>query len=134
MTATLNALQAVINDAYEAHYHDDDTVFYARLGARERTAVLVQRLTGQVYNGGWAQWIYNGYGASYHETIAALHAINTPAALEAARLVGLVAPTAKLYAEMRGREVKLDHLDAYDGPMWELSDQLLADTAAYLGL
>lgn len=132
MNATLHNLQAYI-DAQYAHYDDDNHVFLARLDPVARVAVLVQRLDGQVNNGGFAQWISNGYADCLKETVAALQDIATDAALVAAGLVRLAEDKAREYAERRrGEEVDLDALDVLDDQFYAIEAALVNDLAMYV--
>ena len=61
--------------------------FARSLWGLERKAVLVGKLNQQVCNGGFIQWIDNGYAVLIGELMAVLAEVNTPATLEALRIV-----------------------------------------------
>ena len=54
--------------------------FYRRLDPVQREAVLLWELNSQVVNGGFPQWVFNGYAPWINEVIAAVQLIRTPVA------------------------------------------------------
>lgn len=60
----------VVDGAYARMPGQGKTEFFASLTEKERFAVLIDTLTGQVLNGGFSQWWGNGYGTA--ETVAQL--------------------------------------------------------------
>jgi tetratricopeptide (TPR) repeat protein len=54
--------------------------FYRRLDPVQREAVLLWELNSQVVNGGFPEWVFNGYAAWINEVIAPVQQIRTPAA------------------------------------------------------
>jgi tetratricopeptide (TPR) repeat protein len=54
--------------------------FYRRLDPVQREAVLLWELNSQVVNGGFPQWVFNGYAVWINDVIAAVEQIGTAAA------------------------------------------------------
>ena len=54
--------------------------FYRRLDPVQREAVLLWELNSQVVNGGFPQWVFNGYAVWINDCIAAVQQIGTAAA------------------------------------------------------
>lgn len=81
--------QAEVERIYEAWREDkqpyDD--FVDELPKRDRQLMILANLNYQVENGGFEQWIENGYGSQAKRVIKALYEINTEASLKAAELV-----------------------------------------------
>lgn len=55
----------------------DRSEFYRRLGPVEREAVLLWELNSQVVNGGFPQWVFNGYAAWIDDVSAAVEKVGT---------------------------------------------------------
>jgi TPR repeat/Domain of unknown function (DUF4375) len=75
----------LVNRAYQLWKSDRQatkTEFYQGLHPLQRKAVLLWDLNGQVINGGFPQWLQNGYGAWTNEIIDTLKQIGTDAARE----------------------------------------------------
>jgi len=73
----------VVNRAYQLWKGDGQatkTEFYQGLHPLQRKAVLLWDLNGQVMNGGFPQWLLNGYGEWIKDIIEALKEIDTDAA------------------------------------------------------
>lgn len=69
--------KAILDGAYDRWNRQDYLTldypaFVATCGAPERNAMLLGSLNYQVTNGGFRQWVDNGYGLLAHETISAL--------------------------------------------------------------
>jgi tetratricopeptide (TPR) repeat protein len=62
--------------------HMSQGEFYQAIHPLQRDAVLLWELNSQVFNGGFPQWVLNGYGAWMTELVAALRQIGTDAAGE----------------------------------------------------
>jgi hypothetical protein len=116
------------------------TEFYEQLSPLERIAVFVGNLNYQVGNGGFSQWVFNGYAEEGGQSLLRLLCrVGTPAALEAHDMVEEV-------LKLTGRHVDDDAEDddddgdeierlGLDSQFYEISDQLLEDVEAYvLGL
>jgi hypothetical protein len=109
-------------DAAYATWQDgksyDDFVF--DLPANQRMAVLLGNLNYQVENGGFRQWVDNGYGAHAMDVRRVLDRIGTHAAYLVTNLV-LIAHRADDDAD----------LDKQDTAYYRINDQLMADAEAF---
>jgi tetratricopeptide (TPR) repeat protein len=56
--------------------------FYQWIHPLQRKAVLLRELNNQVFNGGFPQWVLNGYGAWINELVDAVKQVGTDAARE----------------------------------------------------
>ena len=61
--------------------------FLESLDETERYAVALGNLNYQVHNGGWAQWIMNGYCVAFPHVIEALNAVGTEKAMKVKAMV-----------------------------------------------
>jgi len=74
-----------VNRAYQLWKSDRQatrTEFYQGLHPLQRKAVQLWELNGQVVNGGFPQWLQNGFGAWTNEIIDTLKQIGTDGARE----------------------------------------------------
>jgi hypothetical protein len=115
--------QGLMDEAYATWQADnsksyDDFIF--DLPPIQRMAVLIGNLNYQVENGGFRQWIGNGYSDHAKDVRRVLDRIGTPAAYTAANLVLIGA-----------RADEDDDLDAQDAAYYKLNDQLMADAEAF---
>jgi hypothetical protein len=74
----------------------------ALLGPLEAQAQVLANLHYQVYNGGFRQWVDNGYATSFKPTFAALQAIGTPAAAKVIAILNALEPFLLIDTEDRG--------------------------------
>jgi hypothetical protein len=72
------------------------------LSPTHRGAYLLGCLIGQVRNGGFAQWVKNGYGLRLRETREAALAVGTEYSQRAAAMLADLEPHVDLEAEDRG--------------------------------
>ena len=99
------------------------------LDRNERNALVLDKLIGQVQNGGFSQWIDNGYATEVDFTFLkhALQAVGTDTAMTVLRMAERAV---KLAAEREGEE-EIIELDELDTKFYELDDQLILDIEAY---
>ena len=85
------ALETIMNEAYKG-WADDASyeTFISSLDAKHRICVLMGNLNYQVGNGGFIQWVDNGYATQYDAVVNALTEINTPTTLKVLELVKYV--------------------------------------------
>jgi tetratricopeptide (TPR) repeat protein len=111
----------LVNRAYQLWKGDRQatkTEFYQGLHPLQRKAVLLWDLNRQVFNGGFPQWLQNGYGAWIEEIIDTLKGIGTDAARQVQEIVEGVSRQAnedlKSEAESDANlGVLLDYTDRY---------------------
>ena len=85
--------------------------FYRRLDPVQREAVLLGEMHSQVVNGGFPQWVGNGYAAWIDEVLAAVQQIRTAAATKVHEILEDVSLLAKQNVEStQQREVNLSKL------------------------
>jgi hypothetical protein len=128
-------MQALMDAAYTAWQQEpgksyDDFIF--DLCGTQKEAVLLGNLNYQVENGGFSQWIFNGYAEFSADVRRVLDRIGTPAAREVRELVSFVIEAGRLNDERR-RSWDDDHLDLseQDEAYYKINEQLLADAEAY---
>jgi hypothetical protein len=94
--AERSAWDRLVNRAYRRLKGDLRDVtrdeFYHCIHPLQRTAVQLRELNYQVHNGGFPQWVQNGYGAWIHEIINDLGQIGTDAARKVRTILERVAP------------------------------------------
>jgi tetratricopeptide (TPR) repeat protein len=111
----------LVNRAYQLWKGDRQatkTEFYQGLHPLQRNAVLLWDLNGQVINGGFPQWLQNGYGAWINEIIDTLKQIGTDAARQVQEIMERVSRQAnedlKTEAEAdKNLGVLLEYTDRY---------------------
>lgn len=116
--------QGLMNAAYDTYGNQSYDDFLFNLPAQQRMAVLIGNLNHQVENGGFAQWILNGYSNEAQEVRYVLRKIGTHAASNADNLI-LIALAA------HGQDGYDADLDKQDTAYYSLSDQLLADAESF---
>ena len=126
--------QRLVNRAYQRVRtgdlrHVDRGEFYRRLDSPHREAVLLWELNAQVVNGGFPQWVFNGYSAWINDVIAAVRQIGTAAAKELEKLLEKVSILANQHlASEQAREENLSNLlentDRYYAVMGEFGDDV----------
>lgn len=83
--------QGLMNDAYERWQEPDNKwsreEFMGQCSDLERKAVLLGNLNYQVCNGGFCQWVDNGYGLEWQEVVEVLKEIGTENALKTINLI-----------------------------------------------
>ena len=77
-TPTWDKLLASADAKYTPRLDQDD--YLKSLTPMEKIAQLLAWLNYQVENGGWRQWVDNGYAVSVDETIDVVNKIGTPSA------------------------------------------------------
>ncbi len=111
--------------------------FLRELGPRERFAVLIGNLNYQVTNGGWSQWVGNGYARAHREVLWALRKLDTETSHKVARMAEtIVRGLAEWHYDFEGeaceRASELDGELGLSGLYYEINDQLMTDAEAYL--
>lgn len=131
-TAT-DTLQPIMDAAFSKYdengsYND----FVGSLRGIERAVVLIGTLNYQVCNGGFVQWVDNGYALRAADVITALDALQTFAARRVRELVQTVIPEISL--NRRGGYTLPDdvHFDAQDTEFYQLNETLLTDLVAWV--
>jgi hypothetical protein len=113
--------QELMNQAYEKWRQNDWTqqVFWQHLDFVEKVAVYTGNLNYQVENGGFAQWIDNGYSDCATELIDILEDdIGTEAAIEIAAMI----KTASKRQEYDDQEC-----DCCTGHCWHEEDECMCE-------
>ena len=97
------ACQAVMNRAYDLWQKYPDwtySEFIDELSPADRSVVLIGNLNYQVENGGFSQWLTNGYGECVRELARALDAIG---AVRVAEMVYAAVSAWQVYQDQRRR-------------------------------
>lgn len=90
-TTTWQELMDKAYDEWKKHPGLSYEEFLAGLDAKEEQAVLLGNLNYQVQNGGFDQWVFNGYASRGPEVVVLLELMQSPVAFELARrLPGLL--------------------------------------------
>ncbi len=113
--------------------------FLRELSARERFAVVLGKLNHQVQNGGWSQWVGNGYARAVGDAQWALRKLNTKASREALEIIDtIVAATAHCVDGPPGDDYAcevtgtLDDELGLDARYYVIDDTLMAEAEAFL--
>ena len=146
--------QVLMNAAYDRWQKHDDWSYehmLAHCSAHERMAVLLGNFNYQIGNGGWSQWVDNGYATSAGEVATCLELIGTEAAKTALEFLRRLEPhlgDAKVskgfvgdgdywaYEEEEDGDGRFGH-EGYEvaesmcSPYYEISGQLMADINEY---
>ena len=88
----------LVNRAYQlwkGDSHASRSEFYQSLHPLQRQAVLLWELNSQVFNGGFPQWLQNGYGVRIKEIIDSVKQIGGDAAKEVQTILEGVSVVAK---------------------------------------
>lgn len=117
-------LQGLMNAAYETFGNQTYDDFLFNLPGKQRAAVLIGNLNYQVENGGFSQWILNGYADHARDVMLVLREIGTEAASSVMNLI-LIARSA------HNRDGYDANLDPMDTAYYALSEQLLTDAELY---
>jgi hypothetical protein len=112
--------QGLMDAAYTTFGNKSYDDFMFDLPVNQRMAVLLGNLNYQVENGGFRQWIGNGYGAYAMDVRRVLDRIGTEAAYFVTNLV-LIA----------SRADEDDDMDKQDAAYYRINDQLMADAEAF---
>jgi hypothetical protein len=133
--------QATMTAAYERWTRGEGyDRFLAGLSGAERAAVLLGNLYQQVNNGGFRQWVDNGYGLHAGEVMS-LCRLAGPAGAAVADEVARIAPRIDFSRPNRGfaGDYWLDEgpgedvLDACDGRFYDLDEAFVAEVDDLLG-
>lgn len=115
--------------------------FARSLWGLERKAVLVGKLNQQVTNGGFIQWIDNGYAVLVGELFGILAEVNTPATLEALRIAREVVGDIESLGGRNGDDLSIPNscygdswddeidFDDQDTAFYQVNEQMLIDCA-----
>jgi hypothetical protein len=90
--AERNAWERLYNRAHRRWRGEFDDPRWKREEPLSRNAVLLDKLTGQIHNGGLHQWIANGYWRWIEDVITAAREINTDTAREVAAMLEDLSP------------------------------------------
>jgi hypothetical protein len=77
--------EKLVNQVWKVHFSKGS--IYEALPPLERKAIVLWDLHRQVYNGGFGQWVRNGYARSSREIVDATEEIGTNAAMEVQAIV-----------------------------------------------
>jgi len=98
-----------------------------------RAAVGIQRLLGQVLNGGFSQWADNGYVESADLLVRDLEKVGTPAAWETVEIVMLAVAAWRRDEDEGFDEAHWTRVEQAEDKFFdELADQLIVDLAAWV--
>jgi len=90
--------QKLMNEAYDRWQKEGDlgglnyNEFISRLDKPHRNAVLLGNLNYQVQNGGFRQWVGNGYATEAHQILDLLKKIGTETALKVSNMIEQLMP------------------------------------------
>lgn len=118
-------LDELIREAHERWEHGDlkglsREQFWSRLDPLQRDAVILAAFNYQTFNGGFAQWIGNGYDSGSIYLTSALAALpDTPEVIE-------VRATAEKVIGIAARYRELEQTATYeDDPGWDEIDRIM---------
>lgn len=131
---TDGAHQVLMDRAYDKRSGDMDYLgFLHELAPREREAVVLGHLNYQVENGGFGQWLHNGYAEGSEFLLRALDNVGTTAAKQASEMVREAwrVWNAADCAERNLSEEDEERLDEMSTEYYSFNAQLMADCEAY---
>lgn len=142
------------------NFNDYVTELYKRWGAQnltfkeflhslsidEEVAVLIGVLDSQVCNGGFRQWVDNGYAIYVTEVVNALYTVGTPTAKKVVNMLLKIQPFLDMDLEYEGPfgeywiydgddeedNIGAEIADNLDDDYYKINDQLIKDTEEYL--
>lgn len=123
-TQPMTTHERLMNEAYDNGKHATYEAFLDTLDMPHRRAVVLGNLNYQVENGGFSQWILNGYSGGSVCLFSALTKIGTPAALA----VKLLVKSAIANSDEDDEAV----YNKLDTAYYKLSAALMADAEVYL--
>lgn len=100
--------QSLMDDAYDRWKDENDQTItnyeemLEKVPRLNKIAVLLGNLNYQVENGGWEQWVDNGYAIRYPEVLDALGEINTSLSNKVSSMIEELAPYIDESAKNRG--------------------------------
>lgn len=99
----MEAWQKLVTDAYKTWSQDKSYEdFLDGLDQLSRDAVLLGNMNSQVQNGGFHQWVENGYATHIHEVVEALEKLEGSAPLRVKKMLEKVEPYLNDCRENRG--------------------------------
>lgn len=135
ITSTDQAIE-ILQPVMDAAFQTIGTDFFESINAlpnKIRVVVHIGKLYQQVTNGGFMQWLGNGYDDKF--VVSALRQVNTPTSLKALSLVHnamSAAPDKSIRCEDEDDfEFINKFFDKLDDKFYELDDQLLCDLAIW---
>lgn len=122
--------QSLMDSAYDkwetGSYHE----FLMRLDFLERSAVVLGNLNYQVENGGFSQWMFNGYNEGSLFLTFVLDDINTEISKQ---VKGLVVEAMHRFNDYPGVNcADVDNLDDLDSDYYAVSSKFLEEVEQYL--
>ncbi len=154
VSETKNDPYAVLQPIMEAAYtkwptHGRYSDFLFEIGGVEKYVVLIGNLNYQVCNGGFTQWVDNGYGRHWQDVLRVLEKVGTDTAKRVAMLVEKVGKQLRynsrgvldfsnttsrsFYSDDDGdSEDEWPDFSAEDDAFYAINDQLLIDMAAFV--
>ena len=137
MTQRIQSLMDAAYTAWQAEQSKSYDDFIFDLDGTHKAAVLIGNLNYQVENGGFTQWMDNGYGDHAADVARVLARIGTPTARRVDEMVQTVKATWARYEADRRRwaddnDDNYPDFDALDTEYYSINAQLLIDTEAYL--
>lgn len=138
MPTRMQKLMGATYDRWQKNDRWSKQDFWDQLSADERFAVFLGNMNYQVQNGGFSQWLGNGYATK--ETVGyilcACDRIGTPAAREVWGLVERFWDAARDFDERAADEDEYAEfegaLDGLDTAYYAIDDQFMADAEAHL--
>jgi len=121
-TSLTDNWQVLMDAAYKKWEGKDWTYarFLVEIERKERIAVLLGNLNYQVENGGFRQWVDNGYALNAREIIAILMTIGGPGSIKVAEMVKQIAKHVDLTKTKVGWS---DYWKRYTNRFGESSDE-----------
>jgi hypothetical protein len=126
--------QAVMNKAFEKWTPNlRFEEFMQELNRNERLVVAIGTLNYQVENGGFSQWMYNGYATDPNTTFWALRTLGSPEADRVAELVQKALQNEdEDWSEYEDDDEDGGVLDALDREFYKLNSRILDQLEAKL--
>lgn len=116
----------------KAHWSQEN--FWAQLSPREKVAVYVGNLNNQVCNGGFSQWVFNGYSDCSEELLQILPLLGDTSR-EVARLIGdvLDEENQHLWSDDDDGD-DWDYSKDYDRLFYSINEKMLEECEMFVSL
>lgn len=130
---TMDKAYAVWQSQDAASYLD----FLRELDGRSRFAVVLGNLNQQVQNGGWSQWVGNGYALAIGDVLWALQKLDSKTSKRVIEMVKRVARAIQghegdLWGEASERAANVDDLHCLSEAYYVVDETLMAEVETFL--
>jgi tetratricopeptide (TPR) repeat protein len=108
--AEKSAWDRLVNRSRHRWHWDFDNPDWKQTDPLSRKAVLIRTFTGQIYNGGLAQWVFNGYWRWLDDLIETVREVDMGATREVAMILEELSPDLAAVSPDDARQMILEEL------------------------